>query len=78
MNTVHLDPKSTGDFDLIASLAKSSTFIFSDLPKVSIKEPHPDEHASLSKIESITPFFILRHFISCPPMSSIKSTPGKK
>ena len=78
INTVHLEPRSTGALDFSASFAKSSIFILRDFAKLSINEPHPDEHASFNKIESITPFFILKHFISCPPISSIKSTPGKK
>ena len=50
-----------------------------DVPaKVSINEPQPEEHASLRNMLSILPFLILKHFISWPPMSMIKSTSGWK
>ena len=78
IKTVHLDPRSTGAFENKASFAKSSTFILRDFAKLSINEPHPDEHASFNNILSIAPFFIFRHFISWPPISKMKSTPGKK
>ena len=48
------------------------------MAKVSIKEPQPEEHASLSMMESTAPFLILKHFMSCPPMSMMKSTSGLK
>ena len=31
---------------------------------VCMKDPHPDEHASFSMMESITPFLIFMHFMS--------------
>jgi hypothetical protein len=43
-----------------------------------MNEPQPAEHASLSRTESITPSFILMHFMSWPPMSRMKSTSGAK
>ena len=49
-----------------------------DFAKVSINEPQPDEHASFSIMLSIAPFLILKHLMSCPPMSMIKSTSGRK
>ena len=48
------------------------------LAKVSIKEPHPEEQASLSMMESTAPLRILKHFMSWPPMSMMKSTSGLK
>ena len=32
-------------------------------------DPQPEEHASFKKISEIAPFSILKHFISCPPIS---------
>ena len=78
INTVHLEPKSTGFCENVPSFAKSSIDIESDFAKVSRNEPQPEEQASLSIILSITPFLICRHFISWPPISSIKSTSGSK
>ena len=49
-----------------------------DLAKVSMKEPQPEEHASLSMMESMAPFLILKHLMSWPPMSRMKSTSGQK
>ncbi|MPM60915.1 hypothetical protein SDC9_107769 [bioreactor metagenome] len=78
MNTVHLVPRSTGFFDNTAASANSWTLISSDLANVSMKEPQPEEQASLSIMESITPFFMIMLFMSCPPMSIMKSTPFRK
>ena len=64
MNTVHLDPRPTGDSAVIASFAKSSALFPRALAKVCKNEPQPDEHASLRKISSMTPSLILKHFIS--------------
>jgi hypothetical protein len=44
--------------------------------KVCKKEPQPEEQASLRMIESIAWFLILKHLISCPPISMTKSTFG--
>ena len=71
MNTVHLEPKSTGLFDFIASSTNSSIFKFKLFANVSINEPQPDEHASLSIILSIAPFLIFIYFMSWPPISTI-------
>ena len=76
MNTVHLDPKSTGFLALTESFANSSIEIFNDLLNPSINEPHPDEQASFNNILFITPSLIIKAFISCPPISKIKSTLG--
>ena len=48
MKTVHLVPRSTGFLALIPILANSSTGISTDLAYVSMKEPQPEEQASLS------------------------------
>ena len=78
MKTVQRDPRSTGSLDLVASLANSSAVIFTEWAKVSKKEPHPAEQASFKRIDSITPFLIFIDFMSCPPMSKMKSTSGSK
>ena len=46
--------------------------------KVSINEPQPDEHASLSEMLSMHLLRILKHLMSWPPMSMMKSTSGLK
>ena len=43
-----------------------------------MKEPQPEEQASLSMMESTAPLRILKHFMSWPPMSMMKSTSGLK
>ena len=43
-----------------------------------MKEPQPEEQASLSMMLSTVPFFSLMHFMSWPPMSSTQSTSGSK
>ncbi len=74
INTVHLEPKSTGFLENNPKLANSSTEYPNALAKVCKKEPQPDEQASFKNILSIAPLCILKHFISCPPISIIKST----
>jgi hypothetical protein len=64
IKTVHLVPKSTGFFAYMAMSAKSGVAKPSDFANVSMNEPQPAEHASLSRTESITPSFILMHFMS--------------
>ena len=76
INTVHLEPKSTGAFDSIAACTKSWIDMFKLFANVSMNDPHPDEQASLSIMLSITSPFILMYFISCPPMSMILVTFG--
>ena len=76
MNTVHLDPKSTGLLASIASFTNSFMSNFKLLANVSIKEPQPEEHASFNMILSIASFFIFMYFISWPPMSIIAVTSG--
>ena len=78
MNTVHREPRFTGFWVKRPSLAKSSMLYPRALAKVSMKDPQPEEQASLSMMESTAPLRILKHFISCPPMSMMKSTSGWK
>ena len=78
MNTVQRLPSSTGCFANSPSLENSSISMPIALAKVWMKEPQPEEHASLSMIESIAPFLILKHLMSCPPMSMMKSAFGSK
>lgn len=47
-----------------------------DMAKVCRNEPQPDEQASLTAIESITPSVMAKYFISLPPMSMTAVTPG--
>ena len=76
INTVHLDPKSTGFCASNASSTNLSILKFKLFANVSINEPHPDEQASFNMILSIVLFFSLIYFISCPPMSTILVTFG--
>ena len=78
MNTVHREPRFTGFWVNSPRRAKSAILYPSALAKVSIKDPQPEEQASLSMMESTAPLRILKHFISWPPMSMIKSTSGWK
>ncbi len=48
MKTVHLVPRSNGAFLSQAISAKSVMLYPRERANVSIKEPHPDEHASLT------------------------------
>ena len=78
MNTVHRLPRLTGARAFNPYFANSSTVQPIDSANVLRKDPQPDEHASLSIMLSIAPLRMLKHFMSCPPMSSIKSTSGWK
>ena len=78
MKTVQRVPRSTGCADERAVLANASTVIPSDCEKLLIKEPQPEEQASFNLIESITPSLTVKLFISWPPMSMTKVTPGWK
>ena len=64
INTVQREPKSDGFLLKRPSLANSSTLYPIAFANVSMKEPQPDEHASLSIIESIAPLRIRKHFMS--------------
>ena len=77
MKTVHLVPRSTGFFENKASCANAFVSRFTDFAYVSRKEPHPAEHASFSIMLYMAPSLIFMHFMSWPPMSSMKSTPGR-
>ena len=46
-------------------------------PAPSMNEPQPEEQASFKNRLSTPPFLILKHLISCPPISIIKSTSGR-
>ena len=46
------------------------------MAKVCRNEPQPDEQASLTAMESMTPSVTARYFISWPPMSMTAVTPG--
>ena len=76
INTVHLEPKSTGFFASSASFTNSDISKFRLFANVSINDPQPDEHASFNMILSIVLFFSFMYFMSCPPMSTILVTFG--
>ena len=78
INTVHRLPRFTGASAWSPFSAKAATSKPMDLAKVSIKDPQPEEQASLSIMESMAPFLILKHLMSWPPMSRMKSTSGQK
>ena len=78
MNTVQREPRLTGFLANRPILEKSAMLEPRALAKVSIKEPHPEEQASLSMMEYTAPLRILKHFMSWPPMSMMKSTSGLK
>ena len=77
MNTVQREPRSTGCVELSAACVNSSIVSPMDCAKVCRNEPQPDEHASLTAIESITPSEIAKYFMSWPPMSMTAVTPGE-
>lgn len=77
INTVHLLPRSTGDFPLSPAAENSYIGRLSVAESVCMNDPQPDEQASFRHILSITLFSstcIL--FMSYPPISNTKSTPG--
>ena len=78
INTVQREPRSTGRSAYSPSAANSATLYPSAPAKVCRNEPQPEEQASLRKILSIAPFLTLKHLMSCPPMSMMKSTCGSK
>ena len=78
MKTVQREPRSTGLVACTAALANSWTLMFMDTAKDSMKEPQPEEQASLSMMCSMTPSLTCRHFMSWPPMSRMNSTSGMK
>ncbi len=76
MNTVQREPRSTGWSELRAAWVNSWMVRPIDCAKVCRNEPQPDEHASLTAIESMTPSVMARYFMSWPPMSMTAVTPG--
>ena len=76
MNTVQREPKSTGCVEFRAFCVNSSMLSPIDWAKVCRKEPQPEEHASLTAIESMTPSLMARYFMSWPPISMTAVTPG--
>lgn len=76
MNTVQREPRSTGWVEASAFWVNSWMVRPIDMAKVCRNEPQPDEQASLTAIESITPSVMARYFMSCPPMSMTAVTPG--
>ena len=75
MNTVHREPKSTGCSEASAACVNSSMVSPIDRAKVCRNDPQPEEQASLTAIESITPLSTARYFMSWPPMSMTAVTP---
>ena len=78
INTVQRVPKSTGRRAVRPRRANSCAVRPRVWAKVSMNEPHPEEQASLSTIESMTPSRTWKLFMSCPPMSSTNETSGRK
>lgn len=78
MKTVQRVPRSTGDEAERAWREKSWTESPRAWAKVSMKEPQPEEQASLSMMASMTPSWTKRLFMSWPPMSRTKVTSGAK
>ena len=76
MKTVQRLPRSTGCSAVRATFANSWTVMFMESAKLAMKEPQPEEQASLSMMCSMTPSFTCRHFMSWPPMSRMKLTSG--
>ena len=64
MKTVQRLPRSTGLLAPTAACANSCTVMFMETAKLSMKEPQPEEQASLSMICSMTPSLTCRHFMS--------------
>ncbi len=64
INTVHLVPRLTGFLARSPNLLNSETLYPMDFANVSINEPQPEEHASLSIMLSIAPFLTRKHFMS--------------
>ena len=76
MNTVQRVPRSTGLVEAMAARAKARTSVPIVWAKVCRNDPHPDEHASLTEMESTAWSRMRRYFMSCPPMSMTEATPG--
>lgn len=76
MNTVQREPRSTGCVEFSAACVNCSMVRPIDCAKVCRNEPQPEEQASLTAIESMTPSVMARYFMSWPPMSMTAVTPG--
>jgi hypothetical protein len=76
MKTVQRVPRSHGLSARHACAAKSATAYPNELANVSMKEPQPDEQASLISMRLSTPWSTKMAFMSCPPMSSMNDTCG--
>src|SRR3989304_4048506 len=74
MNTVQRVQRSQGDSPLVASFANSAAVYPIERANDSMKEPHPEEQASLIFISWMKASFTKMAFISCPPMSMMKLT----
>ena len=64
MNTVQRLPRSTGCSASRLIAAKLRMSVSMPAAKVCRKEPHPDEQASLTLMESMTPSTTRRYFMS--------------
>ena len=78
IKTVQREPRSTGRSARMPFTANSSTLISHAEAKACKNEPQPEEQASFKKILSMAPPRILKHLMSCPPISMMKSTSGSK
>ena len=61
IKTVHRLPRSTGARANSPSLAKSATGSPIQQAKVSRKEPHPEQHASMSQMPTKAPSRMVKH-----------------
>ena len=77
IKTVQRVPRSYGCGASHAMRAKSPTVYPNILAKVSMKEPQPEEQASLISSRRMVWFSTKMAFISCPPMSRMKDTSGE-
>ena len=76
MNTVQRVPRSTGRCACTAASRKRSKRTFMDHAMPLSSAPHPLEQASFNTMSSTAPSRSHTHFISCPPMSRMKSASG--
>ena len=78
MKTVQRLPRSTGCWAIRLMSAKDWMSVSIPAAKVWRKDPHPDEQASLTEMESMTWSTTRRYFMSWPPMSMMAVTPGSR
>ena len=76
MNTVQRLPSTAGFCARNAAEAISRTSIPNDFAKLPKNDPHPDEHASLTRMSVTTPSSTQMAFMSCPPISRMNDTSG--